>query len=77
MSLHAGAVSAEKQQALEAAAQLSAQATRDREAAAQQLTAARRQATAHAQGLTVAADTRFREATSALRQQMRDRRAVL
>jgi len=70
-------VSAEKQQGFEAAAQLSAQATKDREAAAQQLAAARRQATAHAQGLTVAADTRFREATSALRKQMRERCAAL
>ena len=68
-----GAVSAEKQQALEAVAQSSTQAAAEREAAAQQLTAARRQAREHAQSLSVAADTRFREATSALRQQIRDR----
>jgi hypothetical protein len=67
------AASAEKQQAVEAAAQLSTQAAQDRQAAAKQLAAARQKAASHAEGLTAAADARFKEASAALRKQMRDR----
>ena len=72
-----GAVSAEKHQALEAAAQMTAQAAEERRAAAQQLMVARQKAAAHAQGLTASADARFKQATIALRKQMRDRYAAM
>ena len=67
------AACAEKQQAVQAAAQLSTQAAEDRQAAAKQLVAVRQKAASHADGLSAAADARFKEATTALRKQMRDR----